>query len=64
MLEHSIEECAKKGEAVSVYLHVQTSNEQAVKFYQKCGFNIVETLENYYKADIVPPHAHLMYKKI
>ena len=52
MLEHSIEECAKKGEAVSVYLHVQTSNEQAVKFYQKCGFNIVETLEKIGRAHV------------
>eukprot|EP00826_Nyctotherus_ovalis_P012431 TRINITY_DN13288_c0_g2_i1.p1 TRINITY_DN13288_c0_g2~~TRINITY_DN13288_c0_g2_i1.p1 ORF type:complete len:166 (+),score=31.10 TRINITY_DN13288_c0_g2_i1:137-634(+) len=64
MLDLSIAECAKQGEAVSIHLHVQTSNESAIRFYQKSGFQIMETLKNYYKENIVPPDAHLMYKKL
>ncbi|KAL0489870.1 N-alpha-acetyltransferase [Acrasis kona] len=32
-----------------VYLNVQTSNEDAIRFYQNIGFTIVETIKNYYK---------------
>ncbi|ORZ04418.1 acyl-CoA N-acyltransferase [Lobosporangium transversale] len=31
-----------------VYLHVQTNNEEAVEFYKKYGFEVVEKCENYY----------------
>ena len=65
MLDHAIEDCGKKEGAVSSYLHVQTSNELAINFYQKFGFSIAETLENYYTDnDITPPHAHIMYRKL
>ncbi|KAI0988740.1 hypothetical protein GJ496_011329 [Pomphorhynchus laevis] len=32
-----------------VYLHVQTSNEQAINFYKKSGFELSGVLENYYR---------------
>jgi hypothetical protein len=38
-----------------VYLHVQTSNDDAVRFYRRLGFDLAETVENYYRG-IDPPH--------
>ena len=43
--------------------HVQVSNDDALQFYQKFGFRIVETKEQYYKR-IDPPHAHVLQKDL
>ena len=49
MLEHVLDQASKyHHEVKSVYLHVQTSNDDAVNFYKKFGFEITETLPNYY----------------
>jgi ribosomal protein S18 acetylase RimI-like enzyme len=49
MLEHVLDQASKyHHEIKSVYLHVQTSNDDAVNFYKKFGFEIIETLPNYY----------------
>ncbi|CAG8781435.1 4704_t:CDS:2, partial [Acaulospora morrowiae] len=39
-----------------IYLHVQTSNEEALAFYKKYDFQIIGTVEGYYKK-ITPPDA-------
>ncbi|KAF9114346.1 N-alpha-acetyltransferase 50 [Mortierella sp. AM989] len=31
-----------------VYLHVQTNNEEALEFYKKHGFQVAETIKDYY----------------
>ena len=41
--------------------HVQVSNEDAIRFYEKFGFKIVGTKEDYYKR-IDPPHAYILQK--
>lgn len=33
----------------SIYLHVQTSNDVARDFYEKLGFKVTSTVDNYYR---------------
>ncbi|KAK1265698.1 hypothetical protein QJS04_geneDACA021358 [Acorus gramineus] len=44
-----------------IYLHVQTNNEDAIKFYRKFGFEITETIENYY-VNITPADCYVLSK--
>lgn len=46
-----------------IYSHVQISNEGAIDFYKKFGFEIVETKEHYYKR-IEPADAHVLQKTL
>lgn len=46
-----------------LYSHVQVCNEGALKFYQKLGFEIVETKESYYKR-IEPADAYVLEKRL
>ncbi|KAI9020230.1 acyl-CoA N-acyltransferase [Phycomyces nitens] len=50
LLEHILE-CAKemKPAPESVHLHVQTTNDSAVAFYKKYGFEVTDTVKDYYK---------------
>lgn len=50
---------------VCVYLcrHVQVNNQCAIEFYQKFGFEIVETRDQYYKR-IEPAGAHVLEKNL
>ncbi|KAL0401638.1 UNVERIFIED_CONTAM: putative N-acetyltransferase san, partial [Sesamum latifolium] len=43
-----------------VYLHVQTNNEDAIKFYKKFGFEITETIYT----NITPPDCYVVTKFI
>ncbi|KDN39761.1 hypothetical protein K437DRAFT_258939 [Tilletiaria anomala UBC 951] len=50
----------KDYEIESIYLHVQTSNEEARKFYEKHGFKVVEELPTYYRQGVVPRSAWVL----
>ena len=45
----------------TVCSHVQINNEDAIKFYEKFGFEIVEKKDNYYKR-IEPTDAYVLKK--
>jgi ribosomal protein S18 acetylase RimI-like enzyme len=61
MLEHVLNIVKEDGNYTSIFLHVQVNNESAIEFYQKFGFKIVETKEQYYKR-IEPADAHVLEK--
>lgn len=63
LLDHVLK-CAKEDGSIDcIYLHVQVSNDEALEFYQRFGFSIVDTKEQYYKR-IDPPHAFVLQKDL
>lgn len=48
LLEEAVKDCAEKKNIKYMKLHMQFGNDSALEFYKKNGFEIVETLENYY----------------
>lgn len=63
MLNHVLELCQKDPSIDSICLHVQVNNEDALKFYQKFGFTVVETTQNYYKR-IEPADAFYLERRM
>ncbi|PWN52286.1 hypothetical protein IE53DRAFT_378269 [Violaceomyces palustris] len=47
----------------SIYLHVQTGNEEAKLFYSKFGFHVAGEVDNYYRR-IQPSSAWVLEKKV
>lgn len=62
-VESKNEKCQDDQKFVSIFLHVQVNNEDAIEFYKRFGFEIVETRKNYYKR-IDPPDAHVLSKSL
>ncbi|KAI0785620.1 acyl-CoA N-acyltransferase [Abortiporus biennis] len=52
-----------KPKITSIYLHVQVSNTDAKKFYEKHGFKEVSVQENYYKK-LIPHDAWILERAI
>jgi len=64
ILDHYNAETEKFATVDEIVLHVQTSNEGAMKFYiNGFGFEKGEMVENYYKR-IDPPHCFILRKKM
>nr|XP_043608859.1 N-alpha-acetyltransferase 50 [Erigeron canadensis] len=62
LLNHVIDLSSKQNIG-EIYLHVQTNNEDAISFYKKFGFEITETIQNYY-THITPPDCFVVTKYI
>ncbi|KAK4276389.1 hypothetical protein QN277_019338 [Acacia crassicarpa] len=62
LLNHVLDLCSKPNIS-EVYLHVQTNNDEAINFYKKFGFEITETIQNYY-TNITPPDCYVLTKQI
>lgn len=48
----------------SIFVHVQTSNEDSKTFWQQQGFKEKETIRDYYKPDVQPRDAWVLEKEI
>lgn len=46
-----------------IFLNVWTPNELGIKFYEKWGFEVVETIDEYYK-DLEPSTAKVLVRKL
>jgi N-alpha-acetyltransferase 50 len=63
LVDHVLTSAAKDNSINDVYLHVQTSNEDALGFYEKLGFLKGEKLEGYYKR-VDPPDCYIVSKTL
>ena len=61
--EENVDDDPELNDVVEISLHVQISNDDAIKFYTKLGFEQGEIVENYYRR-IDPPHCYKLYKKL
>jgi len=69
LLDHILEQSESQRKATpqqpvkSLYLHVQTTNQEAVDWYTKRGFVIEKTVEGYYR-NIEDRDAHILVRKL
>ncbi|KAG1677341.1 hypothetical protein FOA52_010720 [Chlamydomonas sp. UWO 241] len=63
LLQHCLDAVAEYDEVEEAYLHVHSANEEAVEFYRRFGFEVRETVENYYRR-LDPPHAVVLAKRL
>ena len=54
MYRNGEKSCYREGNISELRAHVQLSNKSAIQFYHSCAFEDIETIENYYNADIGP----------
>ncbi|CAF1883096.1 hypothetical protein HID58_045260 [Brassica napus] len=60
LLNHVLDMCSKQNVS-EIYLHVQTNNEDAINFYKKFGFDITDTIPDYY-INIEPRDVYVVTK--
>lgn len=63
MLEQSVFEASQDSNIEEAYLHVQTNNEEAIRFYNQFGFVLGEVVPNYYKR-LIPPDAVILRRTL
>lgn len=61
LVRRVLDEAEKEPRITSVYLHVQTSNTDAIKLYERLGFEVGEKIEGYYKR-VDPPDCFVLRK--
>ena len=63
LLQYVLNIFERDGKYDNVSLHVQVNNKSAISLYDRFGFDIVETKENYYSTNITGPRgAYVMQK--
>lgn len=63
LLQKALQQASLRPRIMEAYLHVQPSNEAAIAFYQKFGFEIAETIPDYYTR-LQPQTAVLLRKPL
>ncbi|GLC37513.1 hypothetical protein PLESTB_001755600 [Pleodorina starrii] len=63
LLQRTLKHASQDPNIEEVYVHVQADNEEAVRFYQRHGFELGETVKDYYKK-LPQPDAVLLSKKL
>eukprot|EP00667_Euglena_gracilis_P024122 EG_transcript_27542 len=63
MLERILLAAEKDDRVKEVMLHVQTNNDEAIAFYKRFGFEVVDEVKDYYKR-IEPPDAFVLVKQL
>jgi len=63
LLEIILDHAKKTNDIEEIFLHVQTSNTEALAFYKAFGFENVGIINNYYKK-ISPPDCYIVSKKL
>ena len=62
LLKYLLEKASKDARVGEIFLHVQTSNDEARSFYVGHGFDQVEVVDNYYTR-VEPTSAFLLRKE-
>jgi len=62
ILDYPQTEDGKKIDIKEIFLHVQTTNQDAISFYQKFGFEIQKERKGYYRLE--SPDAFFLTKKV
>ncbi|EFJ48332.1 hypothetical protein VOLCADRAFT_60499 [Volvox carteri f. nagariensis] len=63
LLTRTLAACAQDPNIEEASVHVQVGNDDAICFYQRHGFQVEETVKDYYKK-LSPPDAVLLSKKL
>ena len=63
LLDHVLKIAEDDGQIDAIFLHVQISNDEAIQFYEKFGFKIMDTKKDYYKR-IEPADAYVLEKSL
>ncbi|KAJ7568832.1 hypothetical protein O6H91_01G050000 [Diphasiastrum complanatum] len=63
LLKNMMDLCQQDPNLVEIYLHVQTNNDEAIAFYKRFGFEITDTIQNYYNR-IEPPDCYVLSKTL
>ena len=63
LLDYILEDASKNKTILEVYLHVQTTNDEARNFYLQKGFVMMGTIKDYYRK-ITPPDCYILGKSL
>ena len=63
LLEQSLSEAGQDSNINEAYLHVQTNNQEAIRFYKQFDFVLGEVVANYYKR-LAPPDAVILRRTL
>ena len=65
LLDRTLRKAEEDPNIEEAVLHVQTNNEEAIRFYSKFGFEVSQTIPGYYKKNrLNPPDAYILTKAL